>query len=79
METFFVIACTHANGAAVISERFRRELENFYHGSNLQPSISATSVQLSSDEQPWEERKAEAVNRVDQLIQARMIERSASN
>ena len=79
IKTFFVIACTAANGAEVISERFRRELQNFYHGSSVQAAISATSVQLSSDEQPWEDRKAEAVNRIDKLIQAHVLERSASN
>jgi hypothetical protein len=79
METFFVIACTHTNGAEVISERFRRELKSFYQGWNLQPAISAASVRLSSDEQPWEERKEEAVKRIDELIQTHVRKRSASN
>jgi PAS domain S-box-containing protein len=79
IHTFFVIACTHASGAEIISERFRRELENFYPSSNPQPSVSAASVQLSSGEQPWEERKAEAVNRIDKLIQAHVLERSVLN
>ena len=79
IKTFFVIACTDTKGAESLSECFRRELENFYHGSNLQPVISATSVQLPSREQPWAEQKAEAVDRIDKLIQAHVRERSSAN
>ncbi len=79
IKTLFVVVCTDTKGAEVISACFRKELESFYHGSSIQPAISASNVQLSSDEQPWEERKAEAVNRIDKLIQAHVLERSASN
>lgn len=79
IKTFFAVACTDTKGGETISACFRRELESFYHGSRIQPAISASNVQLSSDEQPWEERKAEAVNRIDKLIQAHVLERSASN
>lgn len=79
IKTFFVVVCTDTKGAEAISSCFRRELESFYHGSSIQPAISASNVQLSSEEQPWEERKAEAVNRIDKLIQAHVLERSASN
>ncbi|HEY6902934.1 MAG TPA: ATP-binding protein [Candidatus Acidoferrales bacterium] len=78
-KTFFVIACTDTKSAESVSECFRRELDNFYHGSKLQPVVSATHVQLASREQPWAERKAEAVNKIDKLIQAHVRERSASN
>ncbi len=76
-ETFFVTACTETEGAEVITKRFQKELQNFYQRSNAKPAIYATTVQLSSDEQPREERKAEVVNRIDQLIQAHVLERSA--
>lgn len=79
IKTFFVVACAEMKGEEGIKKCFRRELENFYHGSNLQPVISATGVQLSPDEQPWEARKAEVVNRIDKLIQAHVRERSTSN
>ena len=79
IKTFFVVVCTDTKGAEAISACFRRELESFYHGSSIQPAISASNVQLSSDKQPWEARKAEVMNRIDKLIQAHVPERSASN
>lgn len=79
IKTFFVIACTNTKSAGSVSECLRRELDSFYHGSKLQPVVSATRVQLASGEQPWAERKAEAVNKIDKLIQAHVRERSALN
>lgn len=79
IKTIFAVVCTHTKGAEAISACFWRELESFYHGSSIQPAISASNVQLSSKEQPWEERKAEAGNRIEKLIQAHVLERSASN
>src|SRR5690348_702296 len=48
IKTFFVVVCTDTKGAEAISACFRRELESFYHGSSIQPAISASNVQLSS-------------------------------
>lgn len=79
IKTLFVISCTEMKSAESVSECFRREMENFYHGSNVQPVISATRVQLASGEPPWAEQKTEAVNRIDQLIQSHVCERSSSN
>jgi len=75
VETFFIIACAETSGAGAITKRLGRELENFYHGADLKPAIFATTVQLSPNDRPWEERKAEVMMRIDKLIQAHVLER----
>lgn len=73
--TFFVIACAETNGAEAITKRLRRELDAFDHRSSLTSAISVTTLQLSPNDQRWEERIAELIPRINASVQAHVLER----
>jgi len=70
-ETFFIVACTDANGAEAMTGRFRKVLESL----KFNPAIVATLVQLSCNERPWEERIAQVATRIETLVQTHLLER----
>jgi PAS domain S-box-containing protein len=70
-ETFFIVACTEANGAEAMTGRLRKLLESL----KLNPVIAATLLQISSNDRSWEERIAQLTNRIDSIVQTRLLER----
>jgi hypothetical protein len=67
VETFFLIACTDANGFSVMAERIRRGLQNFDSASILQPVISSTTLSVALGPSK-EEQIREVMERIEQLI-----------
>ena len=57
-KTFFIVACTGADGSAVIKERIARELSGFDDASRLKPVISSTTLAV-----------APSLSRKEQIIQ----------
>jgi PAS domain S-box-containing protein len=75
VETFFIIACADTSRADAMTRCLHGELDN----SRLKPVISVTTLQLSANDQRWEERIAEITTRIDKLIQVHLLKRSVSN
>jgi len=71
IETFFIIACADRFGAEAITKRLRRDLDS----PNLKAAIFITTLQLSVNDQPWEERIAEVTTQIDKLVQKHLVER----
>ena len=74
VETYFIVACTDANGAGVISGRIRRGLGNFDTASRLKPVISATTL-LVAKGLSREKQIGELTNRIEMLMQTHHIGR----
>ena len=45
--------------------------------SRFKPVITATTLHLSANDQPWEGRIAEVATRIDRLVQAHLLERES--
>jgi PAS domain S-box-containing protein len=76
-ETCFVLVCTETCGAetTTTTARVRRALDI----SELHATISVTQLQLSATEERWGKRIAEVTARIDELVQAHLLERRGSN
>ena len=72
-ETFFIIACADAGGAEAMTRRLHGELDK----PRFKPVITATTLHLSANDQPWEGRIAEVATRIDRLVQAHLLERES--
>jgi signal transduction histidine kinase len=73
-ETFFIVACTGANGSAAIKERIRRELLHFDDASRLKPVISSTALAVARG-LSREEQIAELAAQIKVLIQEHLAGR----
>jgi PAS domain S-box-containing protein len=71
IENFFIVACTDANGFAVISRRIGRELQDFALASKLKPAISSATL-LIAPGQSREEQISGIMARVERLVQAHL-------
>jgi PAS domain S-box-containing protein len=71
VETYFIVACTDANGSAVISERIRGELESFDTASRLKPVISSTTLRVAKGSSR-EEQIGDLTNRFETLMQTHL-------
>jgi PAS domain S-box-containing protein len=74
-KTFFIIACTDASGSNVIASRIRRELLVFDSASKLKPVISSTTLVVASSRQSREEKIGELIARIEQLVQAHLLDK----
>jgi PAS domain S-box-containing protein len=74
-ETFFIVACTDANGFAVIARRISRELRNFDSASKLRPLISSTTLVVASGKSR-EEQIGGVVANIEGLIQAHLASKA---
>jgi PAS domain S-box-containing protein len=72
IESFFIVACTDANGFAVIARRISRELQNFDAASKLRPSISSTTL-LVAPGHSHEERIEGVTARIERSVQAHLM------
>jgi PAS domain S-box-containing protein len=66
--TYFIVACTGARGAAVITDRMNRELRDFDSAAKLKPVISSTTLLLAPGS-PAEEQKQEVARQIEKLMQ----------
>jgi hypothetical protein len=73
--TFFIVACTDASGSNVIASRIRRELLVFDSASKLKPVISSTTLSLASSGQSGEEQIGDLMARIEQLVQAHLLDK----
>jgi PAS domain S-box-containing protein len=73
-EVFFIVACTDANGFAVIARRISRELQNFDNASMLSPAISSTTLLLAPG-QSSEEQTNRVTTEIERLVQAHLMGR----
>jgi PAS domain S-box-containing protein len=71
VKTFFIVACTDANGFKVIASRIGRELQNFDNISKLKPVISSTTLPMPPG-RSREEQTAEVTARIGQLVEAHL-------
>jgi hypothetical protein len=72
---FFIIACTDASGSDVIANRIRRELLGLDSASKLKPVISSTTFAVASSPQSGEEQIGEVMVRIEQLVQAHLLDK----
>jgi PAS domain S-box-containing protein len=72
VETFFMIACTDANGFSVIAKRISRELQNFDNTSRLKPVISSTTLLVAPD-QSRDEQIGGVMETIDGLIREHLM------
>jgi PAS domain S-box-containing protein len=75
VEAFFIVACTDANGFAVIEKRIDRELRNFDTASRLEPVISAVTLPIPPG-QSREERIGGVMARIERWIQAHLTDKT---
>jgi hypothetical protein len=75
VKTFFIVACTDAGGSNVIASRIRRELLVFDSASKLKPVISSTTLVVTSSRQSREEQIGELIARIEQLVQAHLLDK----
>jgi hypothetical protein len=71
VRTYFIVACTNANGSAVIASRIAMELRNFDGASKLKPVISFTTLLVARGSAPAVQR-AEVAKRIGRLVQAHL-------
>jgi PAS domain S-box-containing protein len=74
-ETCFVVVCDETSGVESTTARVRRALDI----SELHATIAVTRVQLSTNDERWGKRIAEVTNRIDELVQAHLLERRGSD
>jgi hypothetical protein len=76
-ETCFVLVCMETCGpeTTTTTARVRRALDI----SELHATISVTKLQLSTTEERWAKRIAEVTARIDELVQAHLLERRGSD
>jgi PAS domain S-box-containing protein len=67
VETFFIVACTDANGFSVIARRISRRLQNFDNVSKLEAVISSMTL-LVAPGQSREEQIRGLTDRIEQWI-----------
>jgi hypothetical protein len=72
---FFIVACTDANGFAVIERRIGRELRNFDTASRLKPVISSATL-LIPPGQSREEQMGGVMARIERLVQAHITSKT---
>jgi len=75
--TFLIIACTDANGSAVIASRISRELQDF-NASKVKPSISSTTLLVGAG-QSRDEQIGAVTAQVDRLVQAHLVGKQKVN
>jgi PAS domain S-box-containing protein len=75
--TYFIVACTGAHGAAVITNRMSRELRNFDSAAKLKPVISSTTLLLAQGS-PAEEQTRDVARQIERLIQTHLLEGPAA-
>jgi PAS domain S-box-containing protein len=75
--TYFIVACTGAHGATVITNRMSRELGDFDSGAKLKPVISSTTLLLAPGS-PAEEQTHEVARQIERLIHTHLVEGPAS-
>ena len=72
IETFFIIACTGANGFSVIAKRISRELQDFDNTSRLKPVISSTTLLVPPD-QSRDEQIGGVMETIEELIRKHLV------
>lgn len=68
---FCIVACADAGGAAVITNRITRELQNFDSGSKLKPVLASTTLAVAPGVS-LDEQIAEVRAQIECLIQAHL-------
>jgi PAS domain S-box-containing protein len=71
IRTFFIVACTDANGSAVITTRINRELLNVGNALKVRPAISSTTLVVAAG-QSKEEQISDVTSRIERLVQAHL-------
>jgi PAS domain S-box-containing protein len=70
-ESSFIIACPGVSGEKVLIDRLRKDLE----ASGFEPPITATTIQLPGNGEPWEKQTAEVTSKIEDFIQSHLHER----
>ena len=76
VDSFFIVACAGDSGSSVITSRISRALQNFDRTSKLKPAISSTMLQVVPGES-GEEQFGEIATRIEQLIQAHLLDKES--
>jgi PAS domain S-box-containing protein len=72
VRTFFIVACTDLSGFNAIAKRIGRGFQNFDSASTLEPVICSTTLVVGAGGSR-EEKIIEVTARIDQLIQAHLL------
>jgi PAS domain S-box-containing protein len=76
--TFFIVACADANGSAVIAKRIGCELQKFDNVSQLKPTISSTTLIISSGKSTVVQIGG-VMGKLERLIQEHRVNGANSN
>jgi hypothetical protein len=69
--TFFIVACTDANGFSIIARRIRTALQDF-SASKVKPAISSMTVLLAAG-QSREGQIGEVTTQIELLVQTHLV------
>jgi hypothetical protein len=72
VQTFFIVACTDLSGFNAIAKRIGRGLQNFDSASMLKPVICSTTLVVGAGGSR-EEKITEVTARIEQLVQAHLL------
>jgi PAS domain S-box-containing protein len=75
--SYFIVACTGAQGADIITHRISRDLKKFDSASKLKPVISSTTLLLAAGSPPVEQTR-EVSRQIERLIQTRLANGSSA-
>jgi PAS domain S-box-containing protein len=70
--TFFIVACADPKGSTLIASRILRDLQNFDKGSQLDPELSSTTIQVARG-QSREERIREVAAGIETSVQEHLL------
>jgi PAS domain S-box-containing protein len=76
--SYFIVACTGAQGADIITHRISRDLKKFDSASKLKPVISSTTLLLAAGTPPVEQTR-EISQQIERLIQTRLANGSSAS
>jgi hypothetical protein len=76
--SYFIVACTGAQGADIITHRISRDLKKFDSASKLKPVISSTTLLLAAGSPPVEQTRAVS-RQIERLIQTRLANGSSAS
>jgi PAS domain S-box-containing protein len=76
--SYFIVACTGAQGADIITHRISRDLKKFDSASKLKPVISSTTLLLAAGTPPVDQTR-EIARQIERLIQTRLTNGSSAS